>query len=81
MTPGEISNVEIMELAKQYTRPNLQWQTFGLDDLLHTLKAPRAICVMDPTKLQKKLAEYNYQIKDNHEALEEVFQILAKRGL
>lgn len=69
-----------MELAKQYIRPDLTWQTFTIDDLLNTLKAPRAICVMDATKLQRKLAEYGYRIKGRREALEEVFQILAVKG-
>lgn len=81
MTPGQISNVEIMELAKKYIRPDLKWQTFGLQDMFSTLKAPRANCVMDATKLQKKLEEYGYQIKDRREALEEVFQIMAEKGL
>ncbi len=81
MTPGEISNVEIMELAKKSIRPGLKWQTFGLQDMFDTLKAPRANCVMDATKLQKKLGEYGYKIKNRQEALEEVFQILAEKGL
>ena len=81
MTPGQISNVELMELAKKYIRPSLKWQTFGLDDMLNILRAPRANCIMDATKLQKKLLEYGYQIKERREALEEVFQTLAEKGL
>lgn len=70
-----------MELAKKYIRPELKWDTFGLDEFLSTLKAGRAICVMDVTKLQKKLGEYGYKVKDRREALEEVFQIMADKGL
>ena len=70
-----------MELAKKYIRPDLKWQTFGLKDMFDTLRAPRAICVMDATKLQKKLGEYGYQIKDRREALEEVFQIMVEKKL
>ncbi|KAI4189643.1 MAG: hypothetical protein LQ348_003775 [Seirophora lacunosa] len=81
VTPGEISNVEIMQLAKRYIRPNLEWQTFGLDEMLNTVKAPRAVCVMDSTKLQKKLSQYGYEVKERREALEEVFQIMTEKGL
>lgn len=81
MTPGQISNVELMELAKKYIRPDLTWQTFVLDDMLSTLKAPRANCVMDATKLQKKLREYGYEVKERREAVEEVFQIMAEKCL
>ena len=70
-----------MELAKKYIRPNLKWQTFGINDMLNTLKAPRAICVMDSTKLQRKLRGYGYEVKERSEALEEVFQMMAKKGL
>ncbi|KAG9570883.1 glycoside hydrolase/deacetylase, partial [Aureobasidium melanogenum] len=33
VTPGEISNVEIMELAKKAIRPDLKWQTFKTIDM------------------------------------------------
>jgi N-acetyl-anhydromuramyl-L-alanine amidase AmpD len=49
--------------------------------MLKILKAPRANCVVDATKLKTKLHEYGYEIKDKREALEEVFQIMAKKGL
>ena len=70
-----------MTLAKKYIRPDLKWQTFSLKEMLDTLKGPRTNYVLDTTKLQKKLKEYGYQIKNSHEALEEVFQILAEKGL
>ncbi|KAG9606219.1 NAD(P)-binding protein, partial [Aureobasidium melanogenum] len=78
VTPGEISNVELMELAKKTIRPDLKWQTFKVEDMLAKLKAPRAICIMDSSKLKKKCLEYGYRIKPRREALEEVFQIMAK---
>ncbi|KAI8633726.1 putative rhamnose biosynthetic enzyme 1 [Xylariaceae sp. FL1651] len=81
VTPGQLSNHEIMELAKQYIRPDLKWQTFGLDDMLKTYKAPRANCIMDSTKLETKLREYGYEVKPRREALEEVFQMMAQKGL
>lgn len=80
MTPGQISNIELMNLAKKYIRPDLAWQTFGLEDMFKTLKAPRANCVLDATKLQKKLQEYGYEVKERQEALEEVFQIMVEKG-
>lgn len=70
-----------MELAKQYIRPNLKWETFSLEDMLKTLKSARANCIVDGTKLQEKLREYDYEVKGRREALEEVFQILAEKGL
>lgn len=70
-----------MELAKQYIRPELKWQIFYLDDMRQTLRAPRAHCILDATKLQDKLSEYGYKIKNRREALEEVFQIMAEKGL
>ncbi|KAJ5147563.1 BIG/ATPase V1 complex subunit S1 [Penicillium atrosanguineum] len=70
-----------MKMAKQYIRPDLQWETFELKEMLATLKAPRAICILDATKLQTKLREYGYEVKERREALEEIFQIMAKRGL
>ncbi|KAH8427413.1 uncharacterized protein LDX57_005128 [Aspergillus melleus] len=81
VTPGEISNVELMELAKQHIRPNLVWSTFKLDDMLAILKAPRANCIMDANKLTNKLREYGYEIKERREALEEVFRTLAQNGV
>ncbi|KAG9595900.1 hypothetical protein KCU77_g6239, partial [Aureobasidium melanogenum] len=78
VTPGEISNVEIMELAKKTIRPDLKWQIFKVEDMLAKLKAPRAICIMDSSKLEKKCLEYGYRIKPRREALEEVFQIMAE---
>lgn len=36
---------------------------------------------MDATKLQKKLREYGYEVKERREALEQVFQIMAEKGL
>lgn len=70
-----------MQLAKKYIRPDLKWQTFGLDDMLKILRAPRANCVMDATKLQNKLREYGYEIKGRREALEDVFRTMAAKGL
>lgn len=70
-----------MELARKYIRPGLAWETFELDDMLKVLKAPRANCIMDGAKLQKKLFEHGYKVKERHEALEEVFQIMKEKGL
>lgn len=66
-----------MRLAKQYINPNLEWETFSIEDMLKLLKAPRANCVMDATKLKTKLLEYGYEVKDWKEALEETFHITA----
>lgn len=70
-----------MELAKKYIRPQLKWQTFGLDGMAEVLVAPRSNCIMDGTKLKVKLAEYGYRIKERSEALEEVFQAMAEKDL
>ena len=81
VTPGEISNVEIMQLAKKYIRPDLSWQTFGIEDMLGTLKSARANCILDGTKLERKLQEYGYKVKGREEALDELFQTMAEKAL
>jgi len=70
-----------MELAKQYILPDLTWQIFGLETMLKTLKASRANCVVDAGKLQKKLLEYGYKVKDSREALVEVFETIKEKRL
>jgi N-acetyl-anhydromuramyl-L-alanine amidase AmpD len=70
-----------MELAKQYILPDLTWQIFGLEAMLKTLKASRANCIVDAGKLQKKLLEYGYKVKDGREALVELFEIMKEKRL
>lgn len=81
VTPGEISNVEIMTLAKEYILPDLEWETFELEAMLKTLKASRANCIVDAGKLQKKLLQYGYEVKNRREALVEVFELITEKGL
>jgi hypothetical protein len=54
---------------------------FDNEAMNKTLKAPRGHCLVAGTKLKNKLALYDYEVKDRREALEEVFQILAAKGL
>ncbi|KAK8108987.1 UDP-4-keto-6-deoxy-glucose-3-5-epimerase/ UDP-4-keto-rhamnose-4-keto-reductase [Apiospora sp. TS-2023a] len=79
-TPTQISNVEFMELAKQYLQPDLTWASFGLDNMFSALCAPQVNCIMDKTNLETKMHSYCYVIKLRREALE-VFQIMMDRGL
>lgn len=58
------SCVRLVELAKEYARPDLKGrQTFRLDDMLKVLRASRVNYVMGATNLQK-LFEYGYEVKE-----------------
>lgn len=70
-----------MELAKEYILPDLEWETFELEAMLKTLKASRANCIVDAGKLQKKLLQYGYEVKNCREALMEVFELIMEKGL
>ncbi|KAI0007214.1 NAD(P)-binding protein [Xylariaceae sp. FL0662B] len=81
VNPQPFTNNEIMELAKQYIRPDLKWVNFELEDMQKILKAPRCNAVVDSSKLVRKCKELGYEIKDTHVALEEVFIDMKAKGL
>ncbi|PGH02436.1 hypothetical protein AJ80_08856 [Polytolypa hystricis UAMH7299] len=80
ISPQPFTNNEIMELIKKYIRPSQSWENFELDDMHKVLKAPRCHPVFDTTKLVSKLKELGYEVKDTHEALEDLFIDMKAEG-
>ncbi|KAI0116092.1 NAD(P)-binding protein [Hypoxylon sp. NC0597] len=80
VNPNAFTNNDVMELAKKHIRPDLTWENFEFNDMLKVLKAPRCNPVFDPTKLVTKLKELGYEVKDSHEALEDLFIEMKAKG-
>ncbi|KAH9904998.1 epimerase/hydratase [Xylariomycetidae sp. FL2044] len=81
ISPEPFTNNEIMELVKKHVRPSLSWENFELADQEKVLKAPRCNPIFDSTKLVSKLAEYGYQIKSSHDALEDMVIEMKNKGI
>lgn len=79
--PGAISHNEVLSLFKQYVRPNFEWKNFSLEEQAKVIKAGRSNCMLDTTKLEKKLAEYNFKVPEIHEAYAQCFQRMAAAGV
>lgn len=79
--PGAISHNEVLALFKQYVRPDFTWKNFSLEEQAKVIKAGRSNCELDTTKLEKKLAEYNYKVPEIHEAYKGCFQRMAAAGV
>ncbi|KAI6247066.1 Bifunctional dTDP-4-dehydrorhamnose 3,5-epimerase/dTDP-4-dehydrorhamnose reductase [Erysiphe necator] len=78
--PGAISHNEVLSLFKKYVRPDFTWQNFSLEEQSKVIKAGRSNCKLDTNKLVNKLREYNYEIREVHEAYEACFQRMAAAG-
>lgn len=78
--PGAISHNEVLELFKEYVRPDFTWKNFTLEEQSKVIKAGRSNCKLDTEKLVKKLAEYGYEVPEIHEAYRGCFQRMAKNG-
>jgi len=78
--PGAISHNEVLSLFKEYVRPNFTWKNFTLEEQSKVIKAGRSNCMLDTTKLTKKLAEYNFKVPEIHEAYRLCFQRMAAGG-
>jgi uncharacterized C2H2 Zn-finger protein len=80
ISPQPFTNNQVLSLAKKYIRPSLEWENFELADQKAVLKAPRCNPIFNTSKLFKKLGELGYRVKDTHEALEDTFVEMGKRG-
>ncbi|KAF4634726.1 hypothetical protein G7Y89_g3373 [Cudoniella acicularis] len=80
ISPQPFTNNQILSLAKKHVRPSLEWENFELADQKAVLKAPRCNPIFDASKLAKKLSELGYRVKDTHDALEDMFIDMRKRG-
>lgn len=78
--PGAISHNEVLSLFKEYVRPDFTWQNFSLEEQSKVIKAGRSNCKLDTNKLVNKLREYNYEIREVHEAYKACFQRMAAAG-
>jgi 3,5-epimerase/4-reductase len=79
--PGAISHNEVLALFKKYVRPDFSWKNFTLEEQAKVIKAGRSNCKLDTTKLENKLAEYNYKVPEIHEAYEGCFKRMAAAGV
>src|ERR1700710_2467788 len=66
--PGAISHNEVLTLFKDHVRPGFAWKNFTLEEQAKVIKAGRSNCQLDTTKLERKLAEYGFQLPDVHAA-------------
>jgi dTDP-4-dehydrorhamnose reductase len=79
--PGAISHNEVLQLFKEYVRPEFTWKNFTLEEQAKVIKAGRSNCKLDTTKLEKKLAEYDYKVPEVHEAYAGCFKRMAAAGV
>ncbi|KAI1006718.1 hypothetical protein K3495_g1503 [Podosphaera aphanis] len=79
--PGVISHNEVLQLFKQFVRPELTWKNFSLEEQAMVIKAGRSNCMLDASKLVNKLKEYNYEVPEIHEAYKACFQRMVKAGV
>lgn len=81
VNPGPCTNNDIMERAREHIRPGLAWENFAVADMNRVLRAPRANVTLDAGKLVRQCRELGYQIKTSHEALDDMFLEMKKKGL
>jgi dTDP-4-dehydrorhamnose reductase len=78
--PGAISHNEVLSLFKEYVRPDFTWKNFTLEEQSKVIKAGRSNCMLDTTKLIKKLKEYDFEVPEIHEAYKGCFQRWLQRA-
>ncbi|KAK8118241.1 NRS/ER [Apiospora kogelbergensis] len=81
VNPGPCTNNDIMERAREHIRPGLAWENFAVADMNRVLRAPRANVTLDAGKLVRQCRELGYEIKNSHEALDDMFLEMKKKGL
>lgn len=79
--PGSISHNEVLQLFKDYVRPNFKWSNFTLEEQSKVIKAGRSNCKLDTTKLENKLKEYGYTVPEVHEAYKQCFKRMSAAGI
>jgi 3,5-epimerase/4-reductase len=70
-----------LTLAKKYIRPSLEWENFELADQKAVLKAPRCNPIFNTSKLEGKLNELGYQVRNTADALEAMFADMSRKGI
>lgn len=79
--PGAISHNEVLTLFKEILRPDFTWKNFTLEEQANVIKAGRSNCLLDTTKLTKKLKEYGYEVPNIHEAYRACFERMKAAGV
>lgn len=79
--PGAISHNEVLTLFRDHVRPGFTWKNFTLEEQAKVIKAGRSNCELDTTKLERKLAEYGFQLSEVHAAYKACFQRMAAAGI
>lgn len=79
--PGAISHNEVLTLFRDQVRPGFTWKNFTLGEQAKVIKAGRSNCELDTTKLERKLAEYGFQLSEVHAAYKACFQRMAAAGI
>lgn len=55
--PGVVSHNEILEMYKEYYKPDFKWENFTLEEQAKILAAPRSNNELDTTKIKKEFPE------------------------
>ncbi|KAK8043536.1 NAD dependent epimerase/dehydratase [Apiospora rasikravindrae] len=79
--PGAISHNEVLSLFKEIVRPEFTWKNFTVEEQSKVIKAGRSNCMLDTTKLENKLKEYNYTVPEVHEAYRKCFERMKANGV
>lgn len=74
VNPGAISHNEVLELYKKYVKPDFTYENFSIKEHDSILKAKRANCELDVSKLLKEFPE----IPNIKESLVRLFKAYAK---
>ncbi|KAL2757029.1 hypothetical protein ACRALDRAFT_1081048 [Sodiomyces alcalophilus JCM 7366] len=79
--PGAISHNQVLTLFREILRPDFTWKNFTLEEQAGVIKAGRSNCMLDTTKLTKKLKEYGYEVPEIHEAYRACFERMKAAGI
>jgi 3,5-epimerase/4-reductase len=75
--PGAISHNEVLQLYKEYVKPDFTWKNFTLAEQALVIKAGRSNCELDTTKLVAALAKLGITVPEVHAGYAACFQRMA----
>ncbi|KAI0473590.1 NAD dependent epimerase/dehydratase [Xylariaceae sp. FL0804] len=79
--PGAISHNQVLSLFKEIVRPDFTWKNFTVEEQSKVIKAGRSNCMLDTSKLEKKLKEYGYSVPEVHTAYRQCFERMKAAGV
>jgi hypothetical protein len=62
--PGAISHNEVLSLYRDIVSPSFTWSNFTLSGQALVIKAERSNCMLDTSKLEKKMREHGFDLKE-----------------